>query len=118
MYADRFPRVCFVSIPRCSPSDPSVFGVPCWSWCVGVVCFEDVEETVDVRFSCDSLYFFLFFWLMPSFSRFLSMASSLIVLDPTMKFSCFDVHPGFLALRIMSIRFEYCLRSILSFLSM
>ena len=27
--------------------------------CVGVVCFEDVEETVDVRFSCGVLYFFL-----------------------------------------------------------
>ena len=86
--------------------------------CVGVVCFEDVEEAVDVRLSCGALYFFLFFWLIPSFSRFLSMTSSLIVLEPTMKFSCSDVQPGFLALRIMSIRFEYCLMSMLSFLSM
>ena len=62
--------------------------------------------------------FCLFFWLMPIFSRFLSMASSLIVLEPTMKFRCSDVHPGFLALRIMSMRFEYCLRDMLSFLSM
>ena len=85
--------------------------------CVGVVCFEDVEEAVDVRISC-GVFFFLFLWLMPNFSRFLSMASSLIVLEPTMKFSCSDVHPVFLTLRIMSMRFEYCLRSMLSFLSM
>ena len=26
--------------------------------CVGVVCFEDVEEAVDVRLSCGALYFF------------------------------------------------------------
>ena len=38
------------------------------------------------------------------------MTSSLIDLEPTMKFSCSDVHPGFLDLRIMSIRFEYCFR--------
>ena len=38
------------------------------------------------------------------------MTSSLIDLEPTMKFSCSDVHPGFLDLRIMSIRFEYFFR--------
>ena len=64
--------------------------------------------------------FFLFFFLVDFlfFSRFLSTASLLIVLEPTMKFNCSDVHPGFLVLRIMSIRFEYCLMTMLSFLSM
>ncbi len=64
-----------------------------------------------------SLIFFLFSWLMPIFSRFVSMAFSLIVLEPTIKFSCSDVHPGLLVFCWISMKFSYCLNDMSSFLS-
>ena len=39
-----------------------------------------------------SLIRFSFFWLIPSFTRFLSITLSFIDFDPTMKFSSSDVH--------------------------
>jgi hypothetical protein len=38
-------------------------------------------------------------------------------LEPTMKLSWSDVHPGFLVFRRMFIKFSYCLDAMLSFLS-
>ena len=64
-----------------------------------------------------ALILFLFFWLIPSLSRFVSMVFSLMVLEPTIKLSWSDVHPGFLAFLRMFIKFSYCLDTILSFLS-
>ena len=46
------------------------------------------------------------------------MAFSFMVLEPTIKLSWSDVHPGFLAFLRMFIKFSYCLDAILSFLSM
>ncbi len=65
----------------------------------------------------DALIFFLFFWLIPSLSRFVSMTFSLMVLEPTIKISWSNAHPGFLAFLRMSIKFSYCLDAILSCLS-
>ncbi len=65
----------------------------------------------------DALIFLLFFWLIPSLSRFVSMAFSFIDLEPTMKLSWSDVQPGFLAFLRMFIKFPYCLNAIFSFLS-
>jgi hypothetical protein len=42
-----------------------------------------------------ALIFFFFFCLIPSLSRFVSMAFSFMVLEPTIKLSWSDVHPGF-----------------------
>jgi hypothetical protein len=39
-----------------------------------------------------ALIFFLFFWLIPSLSRFVSMTFSFMDLEPTMKLSWSDVH--------------------------
>ena len=64
-----------------------------------------------------ALILFLFFWLIPSLSRFVSMAFSFMVLEPTIKLSWSDVHPVFLAFLRMFIKFSYCLDAILSFLS-
>ncbi len=64
-----------------------------------------------------ALIFFLFFWLIPSLSRLVSITFSFMVLEPTIKFSWSDVHPGFLAFLRMLIKFSYCLDVILSFLS-
>ncbi len=64
-----------------------------------------------------ALIFFLFFWLIPSLSRFVSMTFSFIDLEPTIKLSWSDVHPGFLAFLRMFIKFSYCLETISSFLS-
>jgi hypothetical protein len=47
-------------------------------------------------FDVASLMFFLFFWLMPILSRFLSVVLSLIVLESTIKLSCSEVQPGIL----------------------
>ncbi len=45
-----------------------------------------------------------FFWLIPIFSRLVSMTCSCMVLEPTMKFNWSVVHPGFLAfLRMFKI---------------
>ncbi len=67
--------------------------------------------------SVTSLIFFLFFWLMPILWRFVSMDFSMIVLEPTMKFSCSDVHAGFLSFRRICMKFSYCLDSMFSFIS-
>ena len=64
-----------------------------------------------------ALIFFLFFWLIPSLSRLVSIAFSFMVLEPTMKLSWSDVHPGFLAFLRISIKFSYCFDAILSFLA-
>ena len=64
--------------------------------CVCVVGFEDVKGTVDICLVCRDFDFLLFFWFMPILSRFVSMGFSFTVLEPTMKFSCSDVHPRFL----------------------
>ncbi len=64
-----------------------------------------------------ALIFFLFFWLIPNLSRLVSMTFSFIDLEPTMKLSWSDVHPGFLVFRRMFIKFSYCLDAMLSFLS-
>ncbi len=56
-----------------------------------------------------SLILFLFFWLMPILSRLVSIAFSFMDLEPTMKFSWSDVHPGFLVFLRMFMRFSYCL---------
>jgi hypothetical protein len=37
------------------------------------------------------------------------MAFSLMVLEPTIKFICSDVHPGLLPFRRISMKFSYCL---------
>ncbi len=62
------------------------------------------------------LIFFFFFWLIPSLSRLVSIAFSFMVVEPTIKFSWSDVHPGFLAFLRIFITFSYCLDAILSFL--
>ena len=64
-----------------------------------------------------SLILFLFFGLIPIMSRFLSMAASSIDFDPTMKFSCSDIHPWPFALRRMLMKLSYCLFAKASFLS-
>ena len=51
-YTGSLPRVCLVSMTSCSLSVPSVLGGLGLSWCVCVVCFEDVEEVVDVCLRC------------------------------------------------------------------
>ena len=66
-------------------------------------------------FSVASLIFFLFFLLIPILSRFSSLAFSLIDLEPNMKFSWSDVHPGFLGFLRMSMKFSYCLYVMSSF---
>ena len=83
---------------------------------VGVVGLEDIEEAMDVCLGCCCFDFF-FFWLIPIFSRLVSMAFSFMVLEPTMKFSWSVVHPGFLAFLRMFKKFSYCLNAMLSFLS-
>ncbi len=45
------------------------------------------------------------------------MTLSFIVLDPTSKFICSDVHPGFFAFRSLFMKFSYCLDTMLSFFS-
>ena len=84
--------------------------------CVSVIGFEDVKEAMDIRLCCCSFDFF-FFWLMPIFSRLVFMTFWFMDLEPTMKFSWSDVHPGFFAFRRIFMKFSYCLDVMMSFLS-
>ena len=83
---------------------------------VGVVGLEDIEEAMDVCLGCCCFDFF-FPWLIPIFSRLVSMAFSFMVFEPTIKFSWSVVHPVFLAFLRISIKVSYCLDAIFSFLS-
>ena len=64
-----------------------------------------------------ALILFFFFWLIPNFSRLKSMVFSFMDLDPTMKLSWSDIHPGFLAFLRMFMKFSYCLDVMLFFFS-
>ena len=114
----RLPRACRVSIVSCRSFVPSCVVGFGGSWCVlASYALRMFRRPWIFALAVAALILFLFFWLIPNLSRFVSMAFSFMVLEPTIKLSWSDVHPGFLAFLRMFIKFSYCLDTILSFLS-